>query len=160
MSVGIGKEAAQFHFWVICFEFLVQCVTSALLLLLTQWNLHISVQRSLSEGPPGYTAPSKFIPFIRKYFIFDIGPSIILNDWKRTRLSCFVWFGSPPPLSSPLLLSCISFLSLCALPVEHTDGKGVGKEPKNTTTSKAWPPINHLILSDLAGPVYLYIFIS
>ena len=71
MSVGIGKEAAQFHFWVICFEFLVQYVTSALLLLLTQWNLHISVQRSLSEGPPGYMAPSKFIQFIRKDLILD-----------------------------------------------------------------------------------------
>jgi hypothetical protein len=91
---------------------------------------------------------------------FDIGPSRVLNDWKRTRLSCFVWFGYPPPLSSPIFLSCISFSSSCASPVERTDGKGVGKEPKNTIASKAWPSINHLILSDLADPVYLYIFIS
>ncbi len=91
---------------------------------------------------------------------FDIGPSRVFNDWKRTRLSCFVLFGSPPPVSSPLFLSCISILSSCASPVERTDGKEVGKEPKNMTASKAWPLINHLILSDLAGPVYLYIFIS
>ncbi len=95
---------------------------------------HFSSEITVRRSPRVYGAFK--IHYIHKKG-FDIGPSRVLNDWKRTRLSCLVWFGSTPPLSSPLFLSCISSLSSCASLVEHTDGKGVGKEPKNMTASKA-----------------------
>jgi hypothetical protein len=62
--------------------------------------------------------------------------------------------SAPRPPSSPLFHQQVVPLcqSSCVSPAELTDGRkgreGVGKEPNHTTALKAWPSVNHSILSD------------
>ncbi len=71
----------------------------------------------------------------------------VLNDFKRTKLSCgrmIRLLTHPLPPSHVCKLSL--FQSSCVSPVELTDGRG-GDEDGGGDRVKAWSSINHSILS-------------
>ncbi len=58
------------------------------------------------------------------------------------------WYNSAPITpSSPLSRHKVVSLSFCLSPVELTDRRGGGRGAKSYDRRKAWPSINHLILS-------------
>jgi hypothetical protein len=85
------------------------------------------------------------------------GPGIeqrVLNDLKRTRLSCsqMIRLLAHPLPPSPVSKLFLLLILPCMSPVELTDGRGVGGVgAKSYDGEKTWSPINHSILSGIEG---------
>ncbi len=91
------------------------------------------------------------IKFVHSPSFGDVIKQIILNDFWRTRLSMIRLLSHPLiPLSFQQLVSLSQ--SSRGSPVELTDwraGGGDGRGAKLYDGEKAWPSMNHLILSGI-----------
>jgi hypothetical protein len=80
-------------------------------------------------------------------------PHWALDDLQRTRLSCGRMFRllTPPPLPLEICLSFSDYLYVAgpAYWRETGPGAGVGRGAKSYYHEKAWPSVNHSILTAL-----------
>jgi hypothetical protein len=84
-----------------------------------------------------------FYGHIREYWMIYRRPNFF-----RGRI---IWLLSHYPLPPLLSATCLSF-SVCVSPIKLTDGKwwegvGLGAKSKSYDGKKAWPSLNHSILS-------------